>query len=756
MTGKALTAILLNGAALAALAGPAFAQVTTTAQQGAQVAQVEEIIVTANKREERLQDVPVSVSVVSGDQVTKQNVIEVADLTKSVPSLNSAGPFGALSIRGVGSISFARSAEGSVGVVVDGVALANTSTNPPQMFDIARVEVLEGPQGTLFGRNTSAGVVNITTVAPNPAGFAALGHADVGTRDSFTARGVVNLPLASNAALRVSGSLSQAPRMSRNLNDGSWLESKGKSLRGRLLWEPAEAVTVNLIADYTKFHREGGVQWGVYQSTPGSALSSRLAACGVVVGPENQDGCIDGGNDQSSVSKGVSGQVDYRFGQHTLTAITALRKFHSRQDGSDVDSVPVNRLNVNQSPTAIRNISQELRLTSPTGQFVDYVLGLYYFDSDLDGSNIQRGQIRADFGIPFFIGQVQTTTASTKSYAAFANATVNLAPSLRLLLGARYGREQVKALTIGRLADQAVAPILSIATIRGDVKDRYFAYRLGAQYDFTPDVMAYATYTKGYKGPSVNDQTGTGAAPVIVRPEIPHATEIGLKASLLNRRVTASIAVFDNRIDDFQAQFYLPVASAFVFGNAPKLTTKGVSANLIGRVAPGLTVNVGALYNDAKYGAGYQVPCAQGQTDAQGCITLASGARVDDAGGNLLVGSPKWKLTAFTEYERAVWSGWQGFIQADVVYTSRINFDAAYSPQNSNAAAAIFGGRVGVRTEDERFGVSIYARNLFDTYRAAVRFATPTASSQRDLLSFSQISGPESRRTIGVSLDAKF
>ena len=755
MTGKALAAVLLNGAALAALAGPAFAQSTASAA-GPQVSQVEEIIVTANKREERLQDVPVSVSVVSGDQVSKQNIVEVTDLTRSVPSLNSAGPFGALSIRGVGSISFARSAEGSVGVVIDGVALANTSTNPPQLFDVARVEVLEGPQGTLFGRNSSAGVVNITTVAPDPTGFAAIGHADVGTRDSYTARGVVNLPLASNAALRVSGSLSQAPHMQHNLYDDSWLETKGKSLRGRLLWTPTQDVTVNLIADYTKFEREGGVPWTVYQSSAGSPLTSRLTACHVSVGPENQDGCIDGGNAQSTTSKGVSGQIDMALGEHTLTTITAIRKFRSRFGGTDVDSVPVNRLNINESPTAIRNISQEVRLTSPSGKFVDYVLGLYYFDSDLTGANTQRGQILADVGLPFFIGQVQSTTASTKSYAAFANATMNVTSSLRLLLGARYGSEHVTALTTGRLADQAVAPILSIATIRGDVKDEYFSYRLGAQYDLTPDVMAYATYTKGYKGPSVNDQTGTGAAPIIVRPEIPHAAEIGVKANLLDRRLTASLAVFDNKIDDFQAQFYLPVASAFVFGNAPKLTTKGVSLNLIGRPARGLTVNVGALYNDAKYGAGYLVPCAQGQTAAQGCQTLASGATIDDAGGNQLIGAPKWKLTGFGEYEHAVWSGWQGFVQADVAYTSKISFDAAYSPQNSNASAAIFGARLGARTQDERLGVSIYARNLFDTYRPTVRFATPTASSQLDFLSFSQISGPESRRTIGVTLDAKF
>jgi iron complex outermembrane receptor protein len=752
MSGKAFLIALASGASLAALASPTLAQVTPPTS----VAQVDEIVVTANKREERLQDVPISVSVVSGDQLTKQNVNEVTDLTRSVPSLNSAGPFGALSIRGVGSISFARSAEGSVGIVVDGVALANTSTNPPQLFDVARVEVLEGPQGTLFGRNTSAGVVNITTVSPDPTGFSASAHADVGERRNYVGRGVVNIPLAGNAALRIAGSLSQAPRTQQNLYDGSWYENQGKSMRGRLLWEPSQPVTVNLIADYTQFDRKGGVPWSVYQSRPGSLLSQRLAACGVTVGPRNQDGCIDGGQDQTTKTYGFSGQVDAKLGDLTLTSISAYREFRSSFRASDVDSVPVNRLNVNESPTNIKNFSQELRLTSPMGGRVDYVLGLYYFNSDLDGTNTQRGQILADLGAPFFVGQVQTTQSSTKSYAAFGNATIHVRPSFRLLVGARYGREDVSALTTGKLATGAVAPILSIATIRGDVKDDYFSYRLGAQYDLSRDVMLYGTYTKGYKGPSVNDQTGVGLAPVIVRPEIPHASEIGLKANLLDGRLTASLAGFHNKITNFQAQFFDPTASAFIFGNAPKLVTKGVSANLIGRPTRNLILNAGVVYNDAKYGAGYRVSCAQGQTAAQGCMTLSPTVSVDDAGGNRLVGAPKWKLTGFGEYSHDFGGELEGFVQADLTYTSRINFDAAYSPQNSNAAATIVGGRIGLRTQDQRLGVSIFARNLLDTYRPVVRFATPTARQQLDPVSFSQISGPESRRTIGVSLDAKF
>lgn len=430
---------------------------------------------------------------------------------------------------------------------------------------------------------------------------------------------------------------------------------------------------------------------------------------------------------------------------------------------------------MNESPSDIRNFSQEFRLTSPTGGLVDYVLGLYYFDSKLDGSNSQNGFILRDLasgpasaacpfvglrlpaalcGLP--VGQIQTTSSNTTSYAAFGNATINLSPSFRLLAGARYGHEDVSARTVGMLVPGALTGVISTATISGEVTDSYFSYRVGAQFDLNRDVMVYGTFTKGYKGPAVNDQTGTGRAPVIVRPEIPHAGEIGIKANAFEGRLTASVAGFYNRVDNFQAQFFDPTASAFIVGNAPKLTTKGVSANVIGRPMRGLTLNLGALYNDAKYGNGYVVACPQGQQLTPACTRVATGDYVTDAGGNQLTGAPKWKVTSFAEYAARVAGDAEAFVQADMVYTSKINFDAAYSPENTNRAAAIFGGRIGARTASQRYGVSVFARNLFDVYRASVRFATPTARQQLDPLSFVQISGPESRRTIGVSFDAKF
>jgi iron complex outermembrane recepter protein len=754
---------LVMGVALTALCANVFAQANpgTGVQEKLSISsdQITEIVVTATKREERLQDVPIAVSVVGGPQLTQQNINQVVDLTRSVPSLNSAGPYGALSIRGIGSESFSRSAEGSVGVVVDGVALANTSTNPPQLFDVARVEVLEGPQGMLFGRNSSAGVISIVSNTPDPDHLEVDGHADVGTRDNYIGRAVVNIPVADNAALRIAGSLTQSPNTQYNRYDGTYDNVDGESIRGRFKWDPTSNLTVNLIGDYSNFIQKGGAPWTVYYSTPGSLLSSRLAACGVGVSQDNQYGCIDGGNHTTNESYGFSGQIDAKVGDLTLTSISAYRGFTAHSYGSDVDSVPVDVLNVNASPENIHNVSQEFRVTSPTGSLVDYVAGLYYFHSYLNSTGTQLGDLLAAEGFPYPLGQALATTSTTRSAAAFGQATINVTQALHLILGGRYGNENVDAVTIGSIAPGAVAPFTSIAGIQGKADDRYFSYRGGVQYDFSRDFMAYATYTRGYKGPAVNDQSGGTGIPVLVQPEIPHAGEVGLKSTLLDGRLAANLALFYNRVSNFQTQYYDPTIAQFVFGNAPSLTSKGVSFELIGRPMHGLTLNLGGLYNNAKYGSGYNIACAQLQTATQGCQTVIEGGAANsttDAHGNQLIGAPEWKLTNSVEYAANVSDGMSGFVSVDAVYTSRINFDAAYDPLDSNAAATIFGGRLGLRRDDGRYGVSIFVRNLFDQYRPIVRFATPTAEQQLDPQSYSQISGPESRRVVGLSLDGRF
>lgn len=757
MTLQHPTHRLWGGLALSALAHAALAQQAPAAPPAAAIAAdatapITEIIVSATKRLQRLQDVPVAVAVVDGAQLARQNISEVGDLVRAAASLNAAGPFGALSIRGVGSVSFSRSSEGSVGVVVDGVALGGSAGAPPQLFDVARVEVLEGPQGTLFGRNASAGLINIVTVAPDPTRFTALGQADLGSRGNQVARAALNVPLADNAALRVSGSVGHQPEQLHNLPDDSWSHPRLASARARLLWKASPDVTLNVIADRSDNHIDGGGTWSVYRVTPGSKLASALAACGVAVIPENNSTCVDPSTQTSTSTYGLSAQADVRLGDYTLSAIAAHRGLKSRTPQSDSDSTPFNLLRQPQSQDSHNN-SQELRLASPAWEGGEYVLGLYSFDARLDASTTQIGPALTFVGIPPAVpapfpvplGQTSHTATATASSAVFGQGSWRVTPKLGLILGARYGREQVAAHTRSVLATGAVAPLASLAPVDGSASDTYASWRAGTQYELTRDVMAYAGFTRGYKGPAVNDQDGGhAAAPLIVKPEVPNAAEVGVKTTLFEGRVAANVALFHNRIDNFQAQFFDQASKSFVYSNAPSMTSRGASASLMGRQR-NVTWSGGVAYTNATYGAGYLVPCAGPTVPA--CIV--------DAGGNQLAGAPKWKLTLGGEYTAPV-LGHLGFVQSDVVYQSRTVFNAANDPLLRNGAAAIVGGRIGMRGADGKWSVALYTRNLFDTFRAATRFATPTAIQQLDPQSYSQIAGPDSRRVLGVSLEMRY
>ncbi len=757
----------LVGTSLLALASTAHAQTApdqkappkpapeTADAQGS----VADIVVTANRREERLQAVPVTVTLVDGNQLSRQNVNAVEDLTRAAPALNLAGPtaFGALSIRGIGTLAFNPTSEGSVGVVVDGVALANTSTNPPLLFDIERVEVLEGPQGMLFGRNASAGLLNIVTKAPNPDRVEGLAHVDIGSRNNYIGRAALNIPLGQNAAVRFAGSFAQDPQNQHNLADGSWIRRESKALRGRFLWKPSDTVTVNLSGDYTDVDVNGGVPWTVYISTPGSVFASRLAACGVTVGPENDAGCQDGRNINSSATYGGSGQVDVAIGDLTLTSISAYRGTKGRKD-NDIDSTTSDRLFQHVDSTG-RNLSQELRLSSGSGRFVEFVTGLYYFDSTTQGSGSLFGPLYADLpqiygGCPFgpaFLcsspyGQIASSSTHTKSYAAFGQATINVSHALRLIAGGRVGHEEVN-LTAGAtsVVPGAIAVIGSTPASNNTAEDTYFSYRLGAQYDVTHNLMVFGTFTRGYKGPAVNPDGGQiPGVPVIVKPEVPNAVELGFKSTLLGGRAAFNATAFYTNVDNFQSQFIVvdpaTQTNVFVFSNAKAFTVKGVTANFFGQPLKGLVVNLGATYTVKAYAKGYSQPDAFG-------VAVDIGA---------LEPSHEVKFTASGEYTASLGDHWNGFVQADMVYQPTRYFDAARSPVFKVNAAAIFGGRLGVRTIDQRFGVSVFARNIFDTFRATSAFTTPIASLQGDPVSFSQFSGPEAHRVVGLSLDARF
>ena len=744
-----------------AASGGALAQTTPAPKDSPGT--IEEIVVTASKRSEPLQSVPVSVTVVSGDQLLRQNVTDVDELSRSSPALTStSGPAGAISLRGIGTQSFARTAEASVGVVVDNVALANASASdaPSALFDVARVEVLEGPQGTLFGRNSSAGVLNITTNAPDFDEYAATAHADFGSRDGQILQSAVNLPLDDQLALRLAGHLTRPPETVYSADRGEWDQDDDEGLRARLRWQPNTDLSVNLIADYDKTHLRNDT-WTVSNATPGGLLAHELASCGIVASTSNDATCLDGPVFGLFENYGVSGQVDWQLGDYTLTSITAARWQLAGPGGLDSDSIPLDYLDTNYGHEHINNVSQELRLTSPLSDRLSYVAGLYYFGSHEAADGGQAGTL----GVPILqqinglAGQTYITTAESQSAAAFGQATYHVTDEARVIFGGRLDHEDVRATTTRALYPGALANFTSIAPIYGHDEDLNLSYRLGGEYDVTKDIMTYVTYTRGYKGPAVNDQSTSLAAPVIVQPEIPHDVELGVKTSELNRNLAVNLALFHNQIDNFQTTIFDPTTDGYVFGNAPSLTSQGVELSVFGRPIPELTINGGINYTDATYGAGYLTPCGPVQTVAQGCVTSISHgvtAASTDVQGRQLIGAPRWKATLSGEYTQSLSDRFEAYLQLDGVYTSSINFNAAPDPLDGTGAHFVMGGRLGLRTSDGRYGIAVYARNLTDERVPTFVVDTPLAAQLGDLNSHSQYFGPDSFRTIGVTFDVSF
>lgn len=744
---------------LAVLPALAHAQAAPSAGQSATI---EELVVTAQKREERLIDVPVTVTSVGSEQLQRQNITSLGDLSRAVPAFGSNG-----SIRGVTTGGVARSSQGAVAVVLDGVDLGHTAPGGAQLstlFDIARVEVLSGPQGTLFGTNASAGVVNIVTNAPDTKAFAAIGHADIGQYGYQREQLTLNAPLGDTAAFRIGLQHAANQGIVRNTVTGDVSESHDVGARARFLWTPTSDLTINLIADYDKTRANGqrDIAFAI-ATTP--ALQARLAACGIVASYSNTQNCPLGvtGSPSDDAKYGVSAQVDYSLNGYTLTSITAYRRHQLGHFGyhgvsGDSDFLKDNILDTNLTPEDDKTVSQELRVTSPSGQKLEYVAGLYFTSTNQDDKVTQAGGLGL-FPPPLQIGRVNIIRIYDRTYAAFGQATYHLNDKLSLIAGARYTDETVKDVSHSPTDLSSYGyiytPAFTLAEVNEKVNTTNFSWKIGAQYEFSQDMMAYATVTRGYKGPAVNDQASPPIVQAIIRPEIPMNYEVGFKGAVFDNRLIATAALFHNKVKDFQTSIYIPPTAAnpvgnFAQGNAPYIVSKGVDLELTGRPLDNLTMNAGLMYTRASYSSNFLVSCSPAQTPGVGTCNAANVTPAVDQ----LAGVPKWRFLLNGEYTHDVAANLTGFVQADFTYESEQYAGPAANPITDIPDHQLLGGRIGVRRSDGRWGLSVFGRNLLDKNYPIV--------TQDVLSGFDGGAGksywisPARGRTWGVTLDGRF
>lgn len=730
--------------AAAAHAQSAAAPASTTQTPGGQPKNVEEVVVTAQKRVQRLQDVPIAVTVIGSQQLARQQVNNINDLERTAPELEFSGPDqapgGGATIRGIGTQVFALSGEASVGLVLDGVSLGSANIN--NLFDVQRVEILPGPQGMLFGQAASAGLVNITTNAPDPSHFygsvsTELADRNVGSDVSqYVTRLMVNEPIDPNTAVRVALHYTDSS-IQEDAHTGKYDDNSDPGGRVRFMTH-GDDWTFNLIGDYDRDIQHNGNYLTFYNVPAGTGLAQALAGpqCGYTASPSNNKNCDSGSNGGFNETGGISGQLDYQIGDDTLTMISAWRKlaYERRQDILTVPPGVADGVILENDGERLRGaqVTEEVRIASPATQRLEYTAGLYYSDYSQYHTQPSTEEF-PPFGVPL-INYGDNVATDTWSVATFGQLTYHITPKWRIIAGGRLSLNKVK---------DDLTDIDDPGTKAIGVFQRNVSWRFGTQYSFSRDLMAYFTVSKGFKQALISDTGSTASTAFAVKPEIPLDYELGLKSSFLDNRFAADLGLFHSAVKDFQGQgcYVNQVLHLNQCGaeNISSVTTQGVQLNLFGSPIEGLSFNGGALYNDVRYPHGF----------------LASDDTV--LGGDELVNTSLWKVTMSGEYRHSIIDSIDGVFDADAVYKSSQRLYPSALPEFVFHDAWIGGLRAGIEGSNRAWSVSIFVRNLFDVHQPLTLYPFPATFAFKNTPSALWGDyGLTTGRMVGISATVKF
>ena len=582
------------------------------------VDQLPEILVTARRRSETLQKVPVAVSVISGDTLRVQNLNNIPELISIIPAI-TLSPSGtkdtSLLIRGLGTITTSPGAEPTVAVVLDGVVLARPGQMVSDLIDLDRVEVLRGPQGTLFGKNASAGVINLTTASPKPewSGFV---EGSYFTGDEYRLTGVANGELAAGLLSgRIAVLHSRYNGNVTNILTNSRVGGRDSDgFRAKLLFTPAPDLKITLGTDYLNSVSTGN---GAYVSTinvaypsgvttDSATLRSNLAAEGIYPSLRNRQISTDFNTEFRDKFFGAVAQVDYKIGNFDLTSITGYRSWRSTQHvdidgfGQQTPSKP-NEIE-DHGRVHSTQVTQEVRLASPKG-FIDYVIGLYYFHSinretyRRDVNQLVGGNNIKNFGFNEY-GTV------SNNYSAFGEANINITSRFRGIAGARLVRDELRFDANRTSTSMVAVPGVNPAFAgMGSVGVTNYAARAGVQFDISDDIHSYFTYSRGYKGPAFNVFFNILARDTLaLYPETSNDFELGVKSSLFDHHLLLNIALFDDKVANYQANQPDIVAGTVVTRliNAGDVSTKGVEIEAVARLTRDFSISGDYAYVDAK------------------------------------------------------------------------------------------------------------------------------------------------------------
>lgn len=758
-----------------------------------------DIIVTAQRREQSLQQVPLSISVVGSESLARSNFTTVADLQFLSPGVNYNANFGGgFNIRGVGTQSLLMTAEQSVALIIDDViqGLPEVSFAGPSyqsLGDIERVEILKGPQGTLFGKNSSAGVIHIITKNPVLDENSIDASFSYGTRNEINANGNFNFAIANTLAARVSTTYQQRDGFVHNQFTGEdhWAYERF-SIRGKLLWEPAPSVRVLLAGDYRHLSDNANGLWTLRSCGSGFGAfkpCDELAKYGVVPSPRSLDVAVEGKNSTEQTSYSLSGRIDFDIGDATLTSITAYRDLY-QPIALDTDGTPRPIYSRNENISGGTQFTQELRVNGQTG-ILDYTVGGFFYDARPFQQGMNGGTLNLlpDSSATLLTlnaigpyanqGYGSWVKAKIKSWAMFGQLEAEVVDGLTLIAGGRYTNDDVRQTIdyydvpwLCRVAfasgGSCHALPLPLSSGEARVKADKFTYKLTAQYAFNDDVNIYATYATGYKGPMISHPANQPQ--LLLQPETSKSYEIGLKAQLFERTVTFNVNLFKVDYQDFQGQqrVGIPPITYYTTTNAGGLESKGIEADASWRPTTGLTLSGNIAYIPTTFSE-YAVQCndlyTNPATPPGQCNYVAPGAPPGapfqfNAGGYPLPYSPKWSWGLTADYETPVAQNLVLGAHANWSYRSS-TYGVVADVNSINSGYGLLNGEIGIGQDNGRWRISIFSRNILDKYFVAGIFRTPldagtSNSNPLSTLGYSNIPAMDSGRTVGVKLNFSF
>jgi iron complex outermembrane recepter protein len=759
----------LAGAAVLAYAASGFGAIAwAQAAKPAAAPPEDEIVVTAQKRAERLQDVPLAVSAVSAAQLTDAGIASATDLRFVAPSVNygsSANTRGeGLQIRGVGTQIFGDGVEQSVGVVVDGVPMGRNGMGIADLVDVQRLEVLRGPQGMLFGKNASAGVISVVTNEPVLEENSVALRGSYATLEDLRLSATGNLALGETAALRVSYAKRTRDGYVRNIVRNEDLNDiDNQSVRARFLAQVQPNLRFLITADWDE-SKNLCCTWTARSAPPTSPFGALNAVAGITPSPTNLRNAAGARFFQNQENWGLSSQADWDLGWATLTGIAAYRYWFA-EDNNDPDILPINVLDRNLGDSTVNQTSLEARLTSPGGERLEWTLGLFHLDMSNEGGNTQAGTLGLTLPPGATLGSERRSTTRNDSTALFGQIGYKLTDQFKVIAGARVTDESLSVDWTQRQASGTIAmfPGRFVGSASATKDTSNTSWRLTAQYDFTDDVMAYVTAARGYKGPAY-DQDVRSTTVLFAQPEIPTTYEAGFRSRIFGGTTVFNAAAFTTTFENFQAQVFDQnvFPSRFITANAGELETKGVELEFRSRPIDGLTLTGSAAYIEGTFTDFKNVACFAGQpqlpfgtprTSPRQCIATSPGANfVTEATGNPLTNSPELTGNFAVNYERPI-GAVMGFIGANYYYRDDVSFSAAGDPNARQEAYGLIGAQLGVSSPDDRWRLTVFGRNLADENFVNNVIGQPVLGAPGV---YSQFPSADARRIVGVSFDVKF